>query len=273
MSTYNEKIGFIGAGNMASALVRGLIKSKKYKSDQISASDKDQIALSRLSQQFRISSYPLNTDLVKNCTIIVLSIKPQNMRDVLEEIKGYIKDNHLIISIAAGIPLKLIHSIIARDIPLIRVMPNTPALIQKGISAIAGGKWAGKDHMATARAILNSVGQTVDVEESMMDAVTALSGSGPGYVFRLMECMVEAGIQVGLTKETALDLVVQTFLGAAQLAKISDESLSVLRERVTSPGGTTAAGLKVFEDAGLESIIVEAIKAANERSIELGKTL
>jgi pyrroline-5-carboxylate reductase len=273
MATSNERIGFIGSGNMATALVKGLIESKVYKKDRLSASDKDATALNRLSEQFGIKSFSQNTELVRNCDIVVLSVKPQNMRDVLNEIKEEVRDDHLFISIAAGIPLRLIHSIIDRDIPLVRVMPNTPALIQKGISAISGGTWAEKKHMATARTIFNSVGETVDVDESMMDAVTALSGSGPGYVFRILECIVEAGIQIGLGEDIALELAVQTFLGAAQLAKSSEESLETLRERVTSPGGTTAAGLRVFEELGLENTIIKAIKTANQRSIELGKTV
>ena len=271
MSQNTEKIGFIGSGNMATALVKGLIESKAYNKNQLSASDKDIEVLNRLSEKFGISSYPSNSHLVQNCDIIVLAVKPQNMRDVLAEIKENIRDDHLIISIAAGVPLKLIHSIVARDIPMVRVMPNTPALILKGISAIAGGRFSREKHMAVARTIFRSVGETVDVKEPMMDAVTALSGSGPGYVFRIMECMVEAGIRVGLERETALDLVVQTFLGAAHLAGALEEPLHTLRERVTSPGGTTAAGLKIFEELGLENMMIKAVKAATDRSIELGK--
>ncbi|MFC1883234.1 pyrroline-5-carboxylate reductase [Thermodesulfobacteriota bacterium] len=272
MSANIEKIGFIGAGNMANAMVKGLLESNLYVKEQITVSDKDIGAVNRFSEQFGVNGSRRNTDLVGESSIIVLSIKPQNMKDVLYEIQGDIMDNHLIISIAAGIPLKMIHSNLKRDIPLVRVMPNTPALIQKGISAIAAGEFATEEHLNTSRKIFDSVGETVTVDESMMDAVTALSGSGPGYVFRIMESMVEAGTKVGLERKIALDLVIQTFLGAAHLAKVSDESLSTLRERVTSPGGTTAAGLRVFEELDLEGTIVKAIKAANDRSIELGKT-
>ncbi|MBW2616911.1 MAG: pyrroline-5-carboxylate reductase, partial [Deltaproteobacteria bacterium] len=250
--TENEKTGFIGAGNMATAMIKGLIESGVYRKEQLGASDKDASALKRMTGQFNVESYGSNGDLVRQCSTIVLSVKPQNMKEVLDEVKDGIRDDHLIISIAAGIPLRMIHDVLKLDIPLIRVMPNTPALVQKGVSALAAGAFATPEHMAIARTIFDAVGETVEVGETMMDAVTALSGSGPGYVFRIMECMVDAGAGVGLERETALSLVIQTFLGAAHLAKTSEHSLSHLREMVTSPGGTTEAGLGMFDKMGLE---------------------
>ena len=266
-----EKIGFIGAGNMATALVRGLINSGLYNSKQLIASDKDLEKLKKISEQFGLKGHPSNRDLVMECQVIVLAVKPQSIREVLEEVKGEIGDDHLIISIAAGIPLKMIKSIINRDIPLIRVMPNTPALIQKGMSALAAGKLATPEHMEIARGVFEAVGETVIVSEDMMDAVTAISGSGPGYVFKIMECFADAGERLGFDRETSLKLVVQTVLGAAYLAGESEKSLSQLREMVASPGGTTAAGLAVFEEKGLEGIIQETVKAAWRRGVELGK--
>lgn len=265
------KTGFIGAGNMATAMIKGLIQSGVYDRGQLFASDKEAEALKSISTQFGLACHASNSELVRRCSIVVLSIKPQNMRDVLEEIKGDIRDDHLIISIAAGITLSMIRTIIGKDIPLIRVMPNTPALVQQGVSALAAGKLAGSEHMAMARLIFDAVGDTVEVEEPMMDAVTALSGSGPGYVFRMMECMVTAGESVGLERDICIRLVVQTFLGAAQLAKESEHSLSRLREMVTSPGGTTAEGLATFDRMGLEDMTLKAVQAACSRSVELGK--
>jgi len=267
----NAKTGFIGAGNMASALIKGLIHSGTYNTDKLLASDKEKGVLDAMTSQFGITCTLSNRELVRECSIIVLSVKPQNMRDVLEEMKGEIRDDHLIISIAAGIPLSVLRGVFEKDIPLIRVMPNTPALVQKGISALAGSALAGPEHMVRARHIFSAVGETVEVDESMMDAVTALSGSGPGYVFRMMECMVQAGVSAGLEEETSLRLVVQTFLGAAYLAKESEDSLSVLREKVTSPEGTTAEGLATFDRMGLEDMTVKAVEAACKRSVELGK--
>lgn len=267
----NQHLGFIGAGNMASALIKGLIESGVYDRQHLSAADKDKEALERVSGNFAVKCHTSNLDLATESSIIVLAVKPQNMREALEEMKAAIRDDHLIISIAAGIPLRMIRDIAGRDIPLIRVMPNTPALVQKGVSALAAGELATVEHMDMARKIFGAVGDTVEVDEILMDAVTALSGSGPGYVFRIMECMVDAGINVGLEKETALNLVVQTFIGAAHLAKASDDSLSELRQKVTSPGGTTAAGLAVFNEKGLREMTVEAIDAACKRSLELGR--
>lgn len=269
--TKKPKTGFIGAGNMAFALIKGLIQSGTYHPDQLSASDKETGPLNNLSTGFDLKCCSSNGELVRQCDIIVLSVKPQNMENVLEEVKDQVRDDHLFISIAAGIPLSRIRAMIERDIPLIRVMPNTPALVQQGVSALAAGDQAGPDHMAMAKTLFDAVGETVEVEEHMMDAVTALSGSGPGYVFRIMECMVNAGVAVGLEREISTRLVIQTFLGSAHLAKESDQSLSRLREMVTSPGGTTAQGLATFDRMGLEDMTVKAIEAACNRSVELGK--
>jgi len=266
-----KKTGFLGAGNMATALIKGLIESGVYDPEKLSASDKSKEALKKVSNQFGVECFSSNADMVRKCSVLVLSVKPQNIKEVLEDVREDVREDHLVISIAAGIPLKMINQILKKDIPLIRVMPNTPALVQKGISALAGGKFVKPDHMAVARTIFDAVGDTVEVEESMMDAVTALSGSGPGYVFRIMECMVDAGTAVGLERDTSLKLVIQTFLGAAYLAKESEHSLSRLREMVTSPGGTTAAGLSVFNSMGLEEMTKNAVEAACKRSVELGK--
>jgi pyrroline-5-carboxylate reductase len=271
MNKIAKKTGFLGAGNMATALIKGLIESGIYDPEKLLASDKSKEALKKVSKQFGVECFSSNVDMVRKSSVLVLSVKPQNIKEVLEDVREDIGEDHLVISIAAGIPLKMINQILKKDIPLIRVMPNTPALVQKGISALAGGEFVTPDHMAIARTIFNAVGDTVEVEENMMDAVTALSGSGPGYVFRIMECMVDAGTAVGLERDTSLKLVIQTFLGAATLAEESEHSLSRLREMVTSPGGTTAAGLSVFNSMGLEEMTKKAVEAACKRSVELGK--
>jgi pyrroline-5-carboxylate reductase len=271
MGKKKENIGFIGAGNMAEALLKGLINSRLYSPDQLAASDNDQVKLEAKSETYGIRTYAANRELIKESSTIVLSVKPQVLRGVLSEIAGCLTSNHLVISIAAGIPISLIQEIIGKDKPIIRVMPNTPALIQRGISALAAGGTATADHMDKAREIFNAVGKTVIVEERMMDAVTALSGSGPGFVFRIMESFVDAGEKLGFDSQTALMLVKQTFLGASHLADESEWSLSKLREMVTSPGGTTAAGLAAFENKSLSGLIISGVKAACDRSIELGK--
>ncbi|MBW1786802.1 MAG: pyrroline-5-carboxylate reductase [Deltaproteobacteria bacterium] len=268
----NRTLGFVGAGNMATALIKGLLESGLYTPEQLWASDRDTEARDRMSDQFGIRITESNSEVLRRNATVLFAVKPQIMMEVLAEVKADVRADHLFISIAAGTPLEKIRAAIDRDIPMIRVMPNTPALIQKGISALARGPLATSAHFETARSILNAVGDTVEVDEALMDAVTALSGSGPGYVFRFMECMAEAGAAVGLERETALGLVIQTFVGAAHLAKESDRSLAELREMVTSPGGTTAAGLTVFNNMGLEKMVTKAIKAACDRAVELGKT-
>ena len=271
MNKKNKTLGFLGAGNMATALIKGLIESGVYDPDKLLVSDKSKEALKKISEQFGLECFASNTEMIRKSSIVVLSVKPQNIREVLDEVKGEIRGDHLVISIAAGSPLKMIRSVINLDIPLIRVMPNTPALVQKGASALAGGHLVTPEHMNIAKKLFGAVGDTVEVQEDMMDAVTALSGSGPGYVFRIMECMVDAGVAVGLEKDISLKLVILTFLGAACLAKESEHSLSRLREMVTSPGGTTAAGLSVFDNMGLEEMTKKAVEAACKRSVELGK--
>lgn len=266
-----EKIGFIGAGNMANALIKGLIGSERYQAEQLTASDADWEKLKRLETDYGIKPSPSNRDVVAGCSVILLAVKPQVIRDVLKEVKTQIRDEHLIISIAAGIPIRLIASFVGRDIPIIRVMPNTPALILKGISALSGSKTVSSGHLSLARGIFDAVGSTVIVEEKMMDAVTALSGSGPGFIFRIMECFTEAGEELGFDRDTCLSLVIRTFVGAAQLAERSGQSITQLREMVSSPGGTTVAGLTFMEENGLHDAMKGGIKAAYRRSLELGK--
>ncbi len=231
------ELGFIGAGNMAGALIRGLLTSGVYRRESLIVFDRNETVLKERTGAHAIRAGGSNREVVRESPVVVLSVKPQNMREVLEEIRPDVRDDHLLISIAAGIPLRVIRDILGRDIPMVRVMPNTPALVLQGMSALAPNETAGPDHVALTANIFDAVGQTVVVAESKMDAVTALSGSGPGYLFRMMECLVEAGVGVGLDRETAKCLVVQTFAGAARLAQESKEPLSRLREMVTSPGG------------------------------------
>jgi pyrroline-5-carboxylate reductase len=271
MTLKTERLGFIGAGNMAGALIRGLIQNGLYTPDSVAASDSDTARLESLAEETGMRSYSSNPELVQASTAVVLSVKPQVLPQVLREIRDAVEDHTLLISIAAGFPLDGIRTALEKEPPLIRVMPNTPALIGRGVSALALGEKASEEHMGVARAIFEAVGETVVVEEFMMNAVTAVSGSGPGYVFRIMEALVEAGEGVGFEREEALRLVVQMVLGAAHLAAESEKSLAELREMVTSPGGTTAAGLSVIDDQNLEGILISAVRAARDRAIELGK--
>ncbi len=267
------QIGFIGLGNMGSALIRGVICAGLFSSQEILGSDKDVTKLKALSQETGIRACEGNKEVVEGARVVIIAVKPQDIRAVLVEVKEVVKEDQVFISIAAGIPLGFIQQILGQKVPLIRAMPNTPALIGKGITALAVGQHATQNHLIVAKKIFDAVGSTVVVEEAMMDLVTALSGSGPGFVFRIMEAFVDAGVREGMDRETALRLVVDTFFGASALSRESREPLASLREKVTSPGGTTAAGLKVMEEMGLEDLIYKVIERATSRSKELGRQL
>lgn len=270
--TGSERIGFIGAGNMATAMIKGLLQSGRIEADRILASDTLPVARDRLQRTYGIRTETSNEEVARACPCLVLAVKPQNMQTVLAEIREAVTPGHLLISIAAGIPIARIREGLPVPVPVIRVMPNTPALILKGISVLAPGPGVSDAQVKTATDLFRAVGETLLLEEPLLDAVTALSGSGPGFVFRFMECMAEAGVAAGLDHRIAETLVLHVFRGAAELALQSERSLCELREMVTSKGGTTAAGLEVFGAGGLDTLIREAILAATRRSRELGRT-
>lgn len=265
----DENLGIIGAGNMGSALIAGIVEGKEFKAEQLVVSDIKGERADYLAQRYRVKKADSNQALIEGCTTVILAVKPKEIKPVLGEIKNDIRDNHLLISIAAGVPIKAIRDIMQRDLPIIRVMPNTPAMVRMGITAISPGPLAKAKDIDMAVKIFSQVGETVIVDEEMMDTVTALSGSGPGYIFLVMEALADAGIRLGLKREIALSLAIQTTLGTAQLARESKESLAELRDKVTSPGGTTSRGLTVMSKRGLTDIIVEAVEAAWRRSKEL----
>ena len=268
-----DTIGFIGAGNMAEALIKGVINAKLYTPENIFVSDIRVERLKFLSEKYSVIACEENSELAAKVQTIVLSIKPQNMTDALESIKTCIGSEKLVISIAAGIKVANITAVLG-DIAIVRVMPNTPALIGQGAGALFGNERA-KPMLNKAVEILSAVGKAVIVDdEDLIDAVTALSGSGPAYYFLLMEEMIRAGIRLGLPEDVAKDLVLQTAKGAGLLAveaDKNDESPAVLRKKVTSPGGTTEAALKVFKEGTISELISAAINRAYERSKELSE--
>lgn len=269
----DDNIGIIGAGNMGSALIAGIVEGNKFKADQLVVSDIKKERADYLAKKHHVKKADSNRTLMKDCSTVILAVKPKEIRPVLKDIKNELRDDHLLITIAAGVPIKAIRDILKRELPIIRVMPNTPAMVGMGITAISPGTLAKARDIDMAVKIFSQVGETVIVDEEMMDAVTALSGSGPGYIFYIMEALVDAGIKLGLKKEIALALAVQTTLGTAKLAKESEDSLAELRDKVTSPGGTTSKGLTVMSERGLADIIIDAVEAACRRSKELSKKL
>jgi pyrroline-5-carboxylate reductase len=268
-----KRIVFVGGGNMAEALVSGLIRSGHWKPSQITVTDVRAEQLARLKTTHKVATSPDNRWAVRDADLILLAVKPQQMKHVLEELGPVIRHSQLVLSIAAGISTTFIEGFLAKRVPVIRVMPNTPALVSAGASAVARGRWAKETHERTAQSIFSTVGTVSLVAEKEMDAVTAVSGSGPAYIFLLAEAMIEAGVKLGLAPQVANALVRQTFKGAGQLLAQSHEEAATLRQRVTSPGGTTEAALKIFEKHGVRQIVVKALKRASERSAELSQSL
>ncbi len=268
-----ETIGFIGAGNMAEALIKGVINGKLYTPENVFISDIKKERLELLSKEYSVVSCETNDELVTKVQAVVLSIKPQNMPDALESIKDSIDSDKVVISIAAGIKVADITAVLG-DVGIVRVMPNTPALIGQGASALFANERA-KPVLEKVVEIFCACGKAVVVEdEDSIDAVTALSGSGPAYYFLLMEEMIKTGARLGLPDDVAKDLVLQTAKGAGLLAFEADskgESPAVLRQRVTSPGGTTEAALEVFKEGKISELISAAINRAYERSKELSE--
>jgi pyrroline-5-carboxylate reductase len=259
-------IGFIGGGNMAEAMIKGIVQSG-MKDIMVSEPRGDRCAY--LEKTYNVKTTSDNKEVVKNCDIIILAIKPQNMDDVTAEINNLLTEEKLIVSIAAGITLSYLTSRLKTS-KIIRVMPNTPALVQEGISVLALCECIHDREMGLIRGIFMSIGKVLVLPEKYMDAVTALSGSGPAFIALFVEKMIEAGVKVGLSKDNATELAIQTLIGTAKLLETGMPP-DKLREMVTSPGGTTAAGLKVFEEKSLQDTVDAVIQAATNRSKELGR--
>ena len=266
-----DKIGFIGAGNMGEALIKGILKARLLSSQKVYASDTRETRLKQLQKTYGIKIFKDNKELVSQVNIILLAVKPQNMEEVLSEIAPAIEKKHLVISIAAGITTSYISKRLNDTISVVRIMPNTPALVQEGASALAMGKHANKSDLKSVQKLFESVGKTVVVDESLMDAVTGLSGSGPAYVFLVIEALLDAAVGIGLNRDLARKLVIETVLGSAELVKQTGKQPMELKDMVTSPCGTTIAGLAELEKNGLRHAFNEALKSACKRSQELGK--
>ena len=266
-----DTIGFIGSGNMAEALIKGITSAGVYRPESVFISDIKPERLKLISESYNVISCDDNAQLAARVNILVLSVKPQNMTEALQSIKDAIKPETLVISIAAGIKVAKIADAFG-DIAIVRVMPNTPALISEGASALFANDKA-KPMLDKAMSIFSSVGKAVIVEdEGLIDAVTAVSGSGPAYYFLLMEEMIKAAVELGLPEPVAKDLVLQTAKGAGLLAVQADktkETPAELRRKVTSPGGTTEAALKIFAEGNFGPLVQAALKRACERSKEL----
>jgi pyrroline-5-carboxylate reductase len=265
-----QAIGFLGAGNMAEALIRGLINTGYCTPEKITAMDINEIRLALISKSYGIKTVTLAAELLRNCSLIILAVKPQQVVPLLNELRPFWNpQKHILISIAAGIPTDLIEKNTGCALKVIRVMPNTSARIQSGAAGFCLGQFAGEGEALLTRRLFESVGAVVRVEEKMMDAVTALSGSGPAYIFYLCEIMIEAGQKMGIPLAEAEQLAIQTIWGAARMLKESGEKPANLRQAVTSQGGTTEAALNYLAAENFEKIFIHALLAARDRAIAL----
>ncbi|MCF6291569.1 MAG: pyrroline-5-carboxylate reductase [Desulfobacterales bacterium] len=269
----DTKIGFIGGGKMGEALVKGIVDAGLAGADRVVVAEPDQSRRKLLTATHGIAVHRDSGPVWSQCGIVLLAVKPQMMREVLLNCRDQVNDSHLIISIAAGITLDFLEGLLGdRGCRLVRVMPNTPALVLEAASALSLGPRATAADQDTAVAIFNAIGSTVVVAENQMDAITGLSGSGPAYVFSFIEALTDAGVREGLGRDVAEKLVLQTILGSVKLALTSKEHPAQLRAMVTSPGGTTIAGLHVLATAGFNGIIMNAVAEATQRSRELGES-
>ena len=266
-------IGFIGAGNMAYALIKGLLNNG-FDANQINISDPNEELLLNRESELKVTTYSDNTSLLSNSDIIFFAVKPQVLSSVCLELKGVVKSKHLFVSIVAGIRSSDINRWLGGNFALIRTMPNTPALFQTGVTGLFANELVNNEQKSLVSSILSSVGECFWVdEEKLIDAITAISGSGPAYFFLLMESMKQAGMALGLDEETANSLSIQTAYGASLMANKTGKDSRTLRAEVTSPNGTTQSAIESFQDQNFEGIVANATRAAYDRARELSNEL
>jgi pyrroline-5-carboxylate reductase len=257
---------------MATALVRGMLNARVASPPAIVASDPLGPARDALAAETGITVFEANGPVVEHSDVLVLAVKPQSMPEVLSELKPQVSAAQLVISIAAGVPISVLVAGLGPDRRVVRVMPNTPALLGEGASAFAPGPGVSSDDEALVQAFLSSVGRVVQVPERLLDAVTGLSGSGPAFVYLIIEALSDGGVRMGLPRDIALTLAAQTVLGAARMVLETGLHPGVLKDQVTSPGGTTIAGLHALEQGGVRGALIDAVVAATSRSAELAGT-
>ncbi len=269
--TLHEKIGIIGAGKIGAAIARGVVRAGLARPERLMASDVSKPLRQALADELCVKATPSNLKLCDFADIIILAVKPQVIDSVVKEIAKKVGKTKLVVSVAAGVPLARLEKNLVKGARVVRVMPNIPCVVGAGASGYAGGANAASADLEKVGAILNSFGVGLQLEEKYLDAVTGLSGSGPAYVFLFIESLADGGVQVGLSRDVALKLALQTVFGAARMALESGKHLGELRDEVTSPGGTTIAGLYALEKGRLRGTVMEAVLQATRRSQELGK--
>ena len=265
-----KKIAVIGAGNMGEALIAGMLAARAAAPDDIHATDVAAARLDQVKARYGVRVGVDNRAAAGWADIMILAVEPQVLDHVLDDLRSVLIGAQLILSVAAGYPIARVAARLAPGARVVRCMPNTPSVVQAGLSALSWGEHVTAEDEQAARAIFESVGRVVVVEERLMDAVTGLSGSGPAYAFLIIEALADGGVKMGLPREAALQLAAQTVLGAARMALETGEHPGPLKDRVTSPGGTTIAGLHALERGRLRASLMDAVEAATKRSRELG---
>lgn len=265
----NFKLGFIGVGNMGAALVRGVIEEDLLQPSSVVITDIMQSKCLKLANELSVITAKDVSDILSQVDAVLYSAKPQNVPQILPQIGSAIESPQWLISIAAGIQTKNIETYLPNETPVVRVMPSITALVGECPAAVCGGKYATEEHIKITKEIFNSVGMALTVEEKLLDAVTGLSGSGPAYVFLFIEALADAGVQVGLSRSDATHLAIQTVLGASKMIAEMNEHPAILKNKVTSPGGTTAAGLYELESNNFRGAIASAVVSATKRAGQL----
>ena len=267
----DKKIGFIGSGNMGEALVSGLVSSKATRPENIICSDISSETRKEIQEKYGVLTTSSNIEVCEKSEIIIYATKPQILGAVLKETAPALDKSKLVISIAAGVPLAAIAAGLKKELRLIRSMPNICAFVKESATAVCAGQFVQEGDVELARAVFDSVGKTVFIQENiLMDAFTGLSGSGPAYIFTVVDAMADAGVKMGLSRKDSLFLSTQTVLGAARLLLESQEHPGQLKDRVASPGGTAIAGIHTLEQGGLRTTLINAVESATKRSMELG---
>jgi pyrroline-5-carboxylate reductase len=270
MSVEKRRIAVIGTGKIGEALIKGLCASGWRKPSEIVATDIHEDRLQEIKERCGVETTQSNRDAVVGASVIVIAVKPQDLPGLLQEIGDLVTSDQTVLSVAAAVKTAEIEKHLLANVPVVRAMPNTPATVREGMAGICAGSHADEQHLALAEEVLAHLGAVVRVGEDAMDAVTAVSGSGPAYFALLAEAMIEAGILLGLSREISTQLVVQTMFGTAKLLRDEHIHPVELRENVTSPGGTTIRAIRELERAGIRAAFLNAIQAAMERSRELG---
>ncbi|AFQ10801.1 TPA: pyrroline-5-carboxylate reductase ProI [Bacillus pacificus] len=269
-----QNISFLGAGSIAEAIIGGLLHANVVKGEQITVSNRsNETRLQELHNKYGVKGTHNKKELLTNTNILFLAMKPKDVAEALTPFQEDIHNNLLIISLLAGVSTHSIRNLLQKDVPIIRAMPNTSAAILKSATAISPSKHATKEHIQTAIALFETIGLVSVVEEEDMHAVTALSGSGPAYIYYVVEAMEEAAKKIGLKEDVAKSLILQTMIGAAEMLKASEKHPSILRKEITSPGGTTEAGIEVLQEHQFQQALISCITQAAQRSHNLGKTL